>query len=120
MGAHLERFVGTIVTAYNEAGLEPALGVITVEARESPLCVHYRTPYYRATVSEFPQCASLAITTRVQLAAALRRRGFVHKMRAVRLAALKAAGFRSELVTVRDDNPAEIRVLLRSGAVRVG
>lgn len=68
----------------------------------------------------FPGCASLVITTKVELREGLRGRGLGRYFRDLRHRAYKRAGFVGEIATVRSDNAAQNRLMETMNAVRMG
>jgi hypothetical protein len=68
----------------------------------------------------FPGCATLIITTKVELRADLRGRGLGKLYRQLRHRAYKRAGFQGEIATVRTDNAPQIRLMQDMGGVVMG
>lgn len=68
----------------------------------------------------FPGCATLLVTTKVELREDLRGRGLGRLFRSLRHRAYKRAGFAGEIATVRSDNPAQNRLMETMNAVRMG
>lgn len=68
----------------------------------------------------FPGCASLIITTKVELRQNLRGQGLGRYFRELRHRAYKRAGFVGEIATVRTDNDPQNRLMVTMGATKMG
>jgi hypothetical protein len=123
MPNHFQQLLGAFQHEWNSRAHYPAL--------ENAYLEHDGTRYwwiYDASGNEiikwecrnFPGCASLVITTKVELRENMRGQGFGRYFREMRHRAYKRAGFVGEIATVRSDNAAQNRLMETMNGVRMG